>query len=112
MHAQPVPRLRNVGGRPWSRDIARAAVGLSLAPCVLLRIWSPGRIGIGQGEAQFLSVSALPSVRGVSSFVYAHESHPPLLYLIARRCQVVGLPMVGVMSPLVLLASVGTIAAV
>lgn len=79
---------------------------------MLQRAWSPRRIENWQDEAHYLNVAALPSVRGVISFVYAHESHPPLLYLIAHLCQVVGLPMVGVMSLLVLLASVGTIAAV
>jgi hypothetical protein len=86
-------------------------VGLSLGLCVLLRIWSPGRIGIGQDEAQFLNVSALPSVREVITFLYAHESHPPLLYLIAHLSQLVGLPMPETISFLMLLASVGTIGA-
>jgi hypothetical protein len=86
-------------------------VGLSLALCVLLRIWSPGRLGIGQDEAQFLNVSALPGVRGMVAFLYAHESHPPLLYLIAHFARLVGLPMPATMSFLMLLASVGTIGA-
>jgi hypothetical protein len=74
-------------------------------------MWSPGRIGIGQDEAQFLNVASLPSVRGIVGFLYAHESHPPLFYLIAHFCQVAGLPVPEVMSLLALLASIGTIAA-
>lgn len=85
--------------------------GALLALSLMLRVWSPGRIGVGQDEAQFLHVSALPSIGSIIGFLWSHESHPPLLYLGAHLLQTAGLPIVEMMSLVLLLGSIATVAA-
>jgi hypothetical protein len=94
-----------------SRRISAGLITCLFAWCGLLRLWSAGRLGLGQNEAQFLNISAMPDVRAVIAFLYAHESHPPLFYLIAHLLQLVGLPPISAVSGLVLAASVGVVAA-
>lgn len=77
----------------------------------LLRVWSPGRIGLWGDEVQFLNVSALPSYHAIIAFLYAHESHPPLLYLIAHTVGAFSSHGAAVLSLLMLAASVALIPA-
>jgi hypothetical protein len=56
----------------------------------LLRIWSPGRIGLWGDEVQFLNVSVLPDYGSIIRFLYAHESHPPLFYFMAHAVSSLG----------------------
>jgi len=77
----------------------------------LLRIWSPGRIGLWGDEVQFLNVSALPSYKAIVAFLYAHESHPPLYYFMARLAGVVTGNAQGVMAVVALSASIALIPA-
>jgi hypothetical protein len=77
----------------------------------LLRIWSPGRIGLSGDEVLFLNVAALPSYRAIVAFLYAHESHPPLYYLVGRLAGSLSGDLAGVMSMLSLVTSVGAIPA-
>lgn len=74
----------------------------------LLRIWSPGRIGLWGDEMQFLNVAALPDAGSIVRFLALHESHPPLFYLIGHVLtgSAAG---VGVMSLLVLCCSIAAI---
>jgi hypothetical protein len=50
----------------------------------LLRAWSPGRIGVWRDEAQLLDIGSLPSYGAICRFLFAHESHPPLMYFLAH----------------------------
>jgi hypothetical protein len=68
-------------------------------------------LGLGQNEAQFVNVSALPDPSAVIAYLYAHESHPPFFYLIGHLFASLGAPVVAAMSLLVLVTSVGVIAA-
>jgi hypothetical protein len=49
----------------------------------LLRIWSPGRIGLWGDEVQFLGIASMRRAGDVVAFLAGHESHPPLTYLAA-----------------------------
>jgi hypothetical protein len=53
----------------------------------------------------------MDSSRSIIAFLYAHESHPPLLYLVAHVMALVGLAPMAAMSALLLAASVATIVA-
>ncbi len=55
-----------------------------LAVATLLRWLSPGRIALWRDEGQFLAIASLPDVRSIVAFLYHHESHPPLYYLLGR----------------------------
>jgi hypothetical protein len=77
----------------------------------LLRIWSPGRIGLSGDEVLFLDVAKLPSPRAIVDFLYAHESHPPLYYLLAHLAGSVAGNLPGAMSFLSILASITAIPA-
>lgn len=50
----------------------------------ILRVWSPGRIGLWRDEVQFVNIASLPGYRDILSFLYAHESHPPLFYFLGH----------------------------
>ncbi len=52
-----------------------------------LRLLSPGRIGIWRDEAQSIAIASMESPRAVLSFLYHHESHPPLYYLLGHFAQ-------------------------
>jgi uncharacterized membrane protein len=77
----------------------------------LLRIWSPGRIGLWGDEVQFLNVSALPSYKAIVAFLYAHESHPPLFYFMAHAAGALTGNAEGVMASFTLTASIALIPA-
>lgn len=77
----------------------------------LLRIWSPGRIGLWGDEVQFLQVSALPSYGAIVAFLYAHESHPPLFYFMAHAAGALTGNAEGVMAAFTLTASIALIPA-
>jgi hypothetical protein len=54
--------------------------GLAVSSGAALRLWSPGRIALWRDEAQFVNIASLPDPSSIASFLYAHESHPPLFY--------------------------------
>jgi hypothetical protein len=56
------------------------AFGLAASTGAALRFWSPGRIALWRDEAQFVNIASLPDLSSITSFLYAHESHPPLFY--------------------------------
>ncbi len=78
----------------------------------LLRLWSPGRIGLWSDEVQFLNLSALPGYHAIVSFLVAHESHPPLLYFVAHALGSFTGNATASMGALSLAASIGLIPAV
>jgi len=59
-----------------------------LASCMLLglvlRVAQAGRSGICWDEAQFLWIVRIPSLPGMLDFLWHHESHPPLFYILMR----------------------------
>jgi hypothetical protein len=77
----------------------------------LLRIWSPGRIGLSGDEVLFLNVSALPGYRAIVAFLYSHESHPPLYYFLGHLAASLWGDTAGAMATLSVLASIGAIPA-
>jgi hypothetical protein len=72
----------------------------------LLRIWSPGRIGLWGDEVQFLNVSALPDYGSIVHFLYAHESHPPLFYFMAHAASSLGGDPAALVGSITLAASI------
>ncbi len=72
----------------------------------LLRIWSPGRIGLWGDEVQFLNVAALPDYTTITHFLYAHESHPPLFYFLAHLAGVLAGDSAVVTGLITLIASI------
>jgi hypothetical protein len=92
------------------RGSAALLSGITLVGA-LLRIWSPGRIGLSGDEVLFLNVAELPNYRAIFGFLYAHESHPPLYYLLAHFAGSVAADVRGAMSVLSILASVAAIPA-
>lgn len=77
----------------------------------LLRIWSPGGIGLWRDEVQALHLAALPSMNAISHFLSLHESHPPLFYFVAHGIRELGGSMLLGMSVLVLVASIALLPA-
>lgn len=67
----------------------RAAVFVAL--CTLLglgiRVAMAARSGLWCDEAQFLWIVRIPSMSGMIDFLWHHESHPPLYYLLMRAWQ-------------------------
>jgi uncharacterized membrane protein len=49
-----------------------------------LRSAFAGRSGLWRDEAQFLWIVRIPSLSEMSDFLWHHESHPPLFYLLMR----------------------------
>jgi hypothetical protein len=66
------------------RRTSAILLGVIMLVGALLRIWSPGRIGLWGDEVQFLNIAALPDLRTIISFLALHESHPPLFYVIGH----------------------------
>jgi len=95
--------------RPSGVTIALAVI---VAIGALLRWLSPGRIALWRDEAQYLAIASLPDVQSIVSFLYRHESHPPLYYLLGRAAQAVFGTVEGPMAALSALASVAVIAVV
>ena len=66
-------------------------VGIFLACCVLLglglRVAMAARSGLWRDEAQFLWIVRIPTISGMIDFLWHHESHPPLYYLLMRAWQ-------------------------
>lgn len=58
-----------------------AAVGLAV------RLWYAGTSGLYLDEAQVLGISSLPRAVDIFQVLAAHESHPPLYYLVVRWWQ-------------------------
>src|SRR5687768_2089198 len=75
-----------VGLERVSSTQARALIGVGGAVVIgtVLRLITPGAGPLWRDEALFLFIVQLPSVSEVLSFLYQHESHPPLFYLIMR----------------------------
>ena len=96
-------------GRPGRGGIVALASVTLLGAA--LRVWSPGRVALWGDEVQFLNISALPDLRSITGFLYAHESHPPLLYFVAHWAGQLTGAMPAVMSGLVLIASVALVPA-
>ncbi len=49
-----------------------------------LRVLSPTRLALWRDEAQFVGIAAMPDPHAILSFLYHHESHPPLFYLLGH----------------------------
>ena len=65
----------------------RTVLGFSLAVLAtgaMLRFHVAVANGLWRDEAQFLLIGNLPTWSAVVEFLRAHESHPPLFYLIVR----------------------------
>lgn len=75
----------------------------------ILRVTSPGRIGLWRDEVQALNIAGLPGPLEITRFLYLHESHPPLFYFLEHFAGRLTGDGVGVMSALVLLASIALI---
>ncbi|MGD0041843.1 MAG: glycosyltransferase family 39 protein [Isosphaeraceae bacterium] len=67
---------------------ARHQTTIILASCMLLglmlRIALAGRSGLWRDEAQFLWIVRIPSLPAMLDFLWHHESHPPLFYILMR----------------------------
>jgi hypothetical protein len=67
---------------------ARHQTTIILASCMLLglmlRIALAGRSGLWRDEAQFLWIVRIPSLPAMLDFLWHHESHPPLFYVLMR----------------------------
>lgn len=74
-----------------------------------LRIGSPGRIALWRDEVQSINIASLPTTRAMLSFLYHHESHPPLYYALLRAF---GPIAGGVRDAAAQLALVGSIASI
>lgn len=78
---------------------------------ILLRWLSPGRVALWRDEVQFLNIATLPDASAIVTYLTLHESHPPLLYLVAHMLgSATGDPAKAMHWP-VLLASVAAIPA-
>jgi hypothetical protein len=77
----------------------------------ILRIWSPGRIALWRDEVQLVNIASMPSYRHIVSFLYVHESHPPLFYFLAHFLGGLTGDVAGATSALVLVASIALIPA-
>ena len=77
---------KRIGLEHASTTQARAliAVGGAVVVGTVLRLITPGAGPLWRDEALFLFIVQLPSVSDLLSFLYQHESHPPLFYLIMR----------------------------
>ena len=64
--SRAIPHSAGCAGR-WS-----LLAGVTLAG-TLLRIWSPGRIGLWRDEAQVLSIASLPTLAEITRFLKTHE---------------------------------------
>jgi hypothetical protein len=80
-----------------------------LAAGALLRWHSAGRIALWRDEAQYVAIASLPSVEAIFSFLYRHESHPPLYYVAGHAGRALVGSVDGSMGVLSFLASSGAI---
>jgi 4-amino-4-deoxy-L-arabinose transferase-like glycosyltransferase len=80
-----------------------------LAAGAALRWWSPGRIALWRDEAQYVAVASLPDPSAIVSFLYRHESHPPLYYLVGHAGRALSGTVEAPMGILSLAASLGAI---
>jgi hypothetical protein len=74
-----------------------------------LRLLSPSRLALWRDEAQYTAVASLPDPAAILAFLYRHESHPPLFYLLGHAAYRVFGSVEAPMEVLVLLASVSAI---
>ena len=58
------------------------ALSVVIAVGAVLRWLSPGRIALWRDEVQFIRIAGLPDTQSVLTYLYNHESHPPLFYLL------------------------------
>ena len=85
-----------------------ALIGMAIA----LRAAHALRGGLWRDEAQFLNIATLPAVGDVVRFLGAHESHPPLYYLLMRAwTAVAGTSDAAVVLPGLILGAVTIVAA-
>jgi hypothetical protein len=77
-----------------------------------LRWTSAGRIAVWRDEAQFVAIASLPDPSAVIAFLYQHESHPPLYYLMGLSAREIFHTIEATMGVVSLAASVAAIALV
>lgn len=106
-----VPRVR--AGRSqapwcmkWSPWLAPAiAVGAAL------RLLSPTRLALWRDEAQYVGIASMADPGSILAFLYHHESHPPLFYLLGHFLGAVGGGVEQAIGALSLAASITAIVA-
>ena len=69
-------------------------VSLWLVPAIVigtvLRLLSPTRLALWRDEAQYVAIAEFAEPTAILEFLYRHESHPPLFYLLGHYLGAVG----------------------
>lgn len=86
-----------------------------LAPVLVvgtaLRLLSPTRLALWRDEAQYVGIASMADPGAILAFLYQHESHPPLFYLLGHFLGEVGGGVERSVGVLSLAASLGAIVA-
>ncbi len=62
----------------------------TIAIGTILRVLSPTRLALWRDEAQYVAIASFADPGAILAFLYQHESHPPLFYLLGHFLGAVG----------------------